>query len=82
MKLSELIRLYGDERVKFQNLDGSIDSIDYTAKKGTKITFRTEASIEPMRGTRELGLVVWFDRKALKAVMDADMAALNGGPSQ
>lgn len=72
MKLSELIIACGDDKVEFQNLDHCLMSIDYSAKKGTRISFGTEIRILPDRGTEKLGLIVWLDRKA---VADAVAAA-------
>jgi hypothetical protein len=71
MKLSELIIATGDENVQFQNLDQCSISLDYSAKKGTQITFGTEQPVN-LNGTEKLGLVVWLDRKA---VADAIAAA-------
>lgn len=62
MTLSELILAVGDDNVQFQNLDQCATDLNYSAKKGSKITFGTE---QPMTldGTQRLGLVVWLDRK-------------------
>ena len=67
MKMSELILKYGDDNVKFQNLDTSADSLNM-GKKGTKITFGTDQPIT-LKGTEMLGLVLWFDREKVAAIM-------------
>ena len=69
MKLSELIVAVGDDNVKFQNLDQSAISLDWSQKSGGRITFGTEQQIIPGEGTKQLGLVLWLDREAVaKAV--------------
>lgn len=68
MKLSQLILAIGDENVAIQNLDQCADTLDWTAKKGTKIKFGTEVPLTP-NGTAKLGLVVWLDRDAVAAAM-------------
>lgn len=70
MNLSELIAAYGDDKVRFQNLDRCADSLNYTAKSGTKITFGTEQALTP-EGTEKLGLVVWMDRARVKEIIAA-----------
>lgn len=71
MKMSELILAIGDDKVVFQNLDHALISLDYTAKRGTTITFGTQEAVTP-DGTKKLGLVLWLDR-------DAVAAAVKGG---
>jgi hypothetical protein len=66
MKLSELILAVGDENVGIQNLDVCADTLDWSAKKGTKITFRTDQRLIFDTGTEKLGLVIWLDRDAVK----------------
>lgn len=78
MKMSELIAAYGDERVEFQNLDHSLVAFDYGAKKGTTITFGTQASISPTKGTQKLGLVIWLDRERVAEIL----AASKGGTDE
>lgn len=73
MKLSELIARIGDDNVEFQNLDGSLISVDFKAKSGTKITFGTSMTAD-FDGTTKLGLVVWLDRDAVKAAVAASKA--------
>ena len=57
MKLSELIAACGDDKVEFQNLDQSLISVDFNAKRGSKITFGTSMTAG-LDGTDKLGLVV------------------------
>ena len=69
MKLSELIAKYGDEEVKFQNLDNDAISMNWSAKQGvTKVTFGTpeQAGLD---GMKKLGLVVWMDRERVKEII-------------
>ncbi len=67
MKLCELILHVGYENVKFQNVQTSMDSVNYTPK-GTKITFGTDVikSSDLISGEWEyVGLVVWLPRNKL-----------------
>lgn len=68
MKLSELILAIGDDHVQLQNLDTCADTLDWSAKRGTKITFGTEVRLTP-DGTERMGLVIWLDRAAVKAAL-------------
>lgn len=70
MRLSELIAAVGDDNVKFQNLDQSAISLDWSRKSGGRITFGTEEAIIPGDGTERLGLVLWLDRKAVAKILD------------
>lgn len=70
MKLSELIAKYGDEEVKFQNLDGCVKNMNYRAGKGTTITFGTDVLLNStLDGLAELGLVVWLDREKVEKIL-------------
>jgi hypothetical protein len=71
MKLSELIAAYGDGNVKLQLLDDCADTLNFTAKKETRITFGAPVSRGP-NGLSELGLVVWMDRKRVEEIIDAN----------
>lgn len=84
MNLSELIRLYGDDKVQFQNLDQCSTNIDWSAKKGSKITFGSEQSITMDRATggaslAKLGLVIWLDRDHVAKIIADDKAARKNG---
>lgn len=72
MKLSELISAYGDEKVQFQNLDQSAETLNFN-KGITKITFGTEQPIDPS-GTVKLGLVVWLDRDRVAEILKTSKA--------
>lgn len=72
MKMSELIRQYGDDKVQFQNLDQCASALNMN-KGTTKITFGTEQPIT-LKGTEKLGLVLWFDRKAVAEIVAANKA--------
>lgn len=50
------------------------DRIDYTAKKGTKITFGTEQALD-LDGTKDLGLVIWLPRDAVAKALAAEAAS-------
>ena len=67
LKLSELIAEYGDDKVQFQNLDQCAETLNMN-KGVTKITFGTEQPIN-MNGTKQLGLVVWFDREKVASII-------------
>lgn len=73
MKLSDLIRTIGDDKVGIQNLDTCATTLNYNAKSGTKITFGTDQSLTP-NGTEKLGMVIWLDRQAVQAVIDKEKA--------
>lgn len=68
MKLSELIAAVGDDHVRIQNLDQCADTLNWSIKKGTKITFGTDVPLTP-DGTEQLGIVVWLPRDAVKAAL-------------
>ncbi len=67
MNLSELIARYGDDKVRFQNLDQCTHAMNRT-RNGTKITFATVESFN-VDGTEKLGLVVWLDRGRVKEII-------------
>jgi len=79
MKLSELIAAYGDDKIKFQNLDECAIDMNWSAKNGTTIKFGTSENLDlhstkdcsfiSCQGTEKLGLVVWFDRDELKQII-------------
>ena len=71
MKMSELILAVGDDNVAFQNLDHCATDLNYSAKKGTKITFGTDQPVN-LEGTEKLGLVLWLDRKAVAEAVAKD----------
>lgn len=72
MKLSELILAVGDDNVRFQNLDQCAITLDWSIKKGTRITFGTEEMIVPGEGTEKLALILWFDREAVAAALQSE----------
>jgi len=67
MKLSELLKEYGDDKVQFQNLDQCADKLNMNGT-ATKITFGTEQGLT-LEGTERLGLVVWLDRDRVKEIL-------------
>lgn len=72
MKLSELIAVYGDDKVQFQNLDEC--ATDFRTSRGiTKITFGAEQPFN-LDGTEKLGLVVWLDRDLVKEIIAVNKA--------
>lgn len=75
MNLSELIAAYGDDKVQFQNLDGCGLTLDYHHKKGTTVTFGTDARIGP-NGLEKLGLVLWFDRDRVAEIVATAKSAV------
>ncbi|WP_295169804.1 hypothetical protein [uncultured Brevundimonas sp.] len=77
MRISDLILTVGDDNVRFQNLDQCASDINYSAKKGTTITFRTDQACD-LNGTTDLGLVIWLPRAAVAAALKST-AAKEGG---
>lgn len=74
MGITELLTAIGDDNIQFQNLDHCASDLNYSAKKGTKITFGTEQPVS-LEGTEKLGLVVWLDRKTVaEAIAKAGQA--------
>lgn len=71
MKVSELIVAIGDDNVRLQNLDQCADRLDWSVKRGGRITFGTDQKIIPGEGTEQLGLVLWLDRDAVAAAVAA-----------
>lgn len=69
MGLAELITAVGEDKVRFQNLDQCAITLNWSAKNGGRISFRTEQTITPGQGTDQLGLVVWLDREAVAAAI-------------
>jgi len=77
MKTSELIAAVGDDKVGVQSLDTCMIDLNWDHKKGTRITFGTDAELVDMgmSGTKRMGLIVWMDRDAVQAALDAEKAA-------
>ncbi len=77
MDLSDLIAAYGNDNVEFQMLDECAS--DLNMNKGiTKITFGTPQPID-LKGTRKLGLVMWFDRERVKEILAAEKKGKTDG---
>lgn len=72
MKMTELVLAIGDDNIQFQNLDSCADSLNMNGGV-TRITFGTEQRIS-FSGTEKLGIVLWLDRDAVKAALDAAKA--------
>lgn len=64
----ELITAIGDANIRMQNLDTSSISLDWSAKKGTKITFGTDMALTT-DGTERLGLVLWVPRDLVAKIL-------------
>jgi len=68
MKLSELLREYGDDNYKFQSLDTS--ALGFDAKKAhTEIKFGTTETFHVDK-TVKMGIVIWLDRDKVQQIMD------------
>lgn len=67
VKLSELLAKYGDDRVQFQVLDQCATALNM-GKKKTSISFDTEQKLD-LKGTLQMGLIVWLDREAVAKIM-------------
>jgi hypothetical protein len=69
VNVTELIAAVGgDDKICIQPLDACAVSLDWSAKSGSKITFRSDVHITP-DGTEKLGLVVWFPRAEVQAAL-------------
>lgn len=73
MKLSELIRLVGDDNIKFQNLNNDAWEVSKN-KRGTKISFYTdgitaEEMLQDPNTSENIGLVIWLPRKQVDSIM-------------
>lgn len=72
MELSKLIKLYGDDEIRFQNLDSCFIEVSET-KKFTKVSFGTMGvSITP-NGLKELCLIVYMDRDKVNKLTSLDI---------
>jgi len=66
--ISELISKVGDENVSIQALDGCLISANYSAKRGTVISFGTNAELL-LDGTKDMGVIVWLPRDKVKEIL-------------
>jgi hypothetical protein len=73
--ISAVMDLHELQCAIIQNLDQCATDLNM-GKKGTKITFGTEQRIG-LKGTEQLGLVLWLDRKAVADII-ADSKAEGG----
>lgn len=71
MNITGLLNAIGDEKIQMQNLDQCAVSLDYSANKGTTITFGTQAamSADDSHLTVKLGLILWLDRDDVAAAL-------------
>lgn len=70
--ITELLNQIGDADIMIQNLDHCADTIDWTAKKGTKVKFGTDVPLEPVGDgfrLQKIGIVVWLDREKVASIM-------------
>lgn len=85
MDLSDLILAIGDDNVGIQNLDQCATTLNYSARRGTTITFGTDQVLTP-NGTERLGMVIWLPRAKVEALLAAerakDVRALKSGSGQ
>lgn len=72
--MTALLNAIGDDGIGFQNLDHSLIDANWSAKKGSKITFGTDQALTP-EGPEKLGLIIWLDRKQVAETL----ARLKGG---
>jgi hypothetical protein len=68
ISMTALLCAIGDDGIAFQSLDQSLLSANWSAEKGSKITFGTEQPVN-LEGTERLGLVLWLDRKQVAETM-------------
>lgn len=69
--LSDLIKKYGDEKVKFQLLDTSIVSMK-KKRKYNEFTFATDQGFG--LETDQIGIVVWLDRDKVDEILQVNNA--------
>ena len=76
MRLSELIAAVGDENVVVQGLNECVLGCTVRKAGGYAVTFATDCMSPNDLLTRgaKVGLVVWFDRKAVDAAIAASKA--------
>lgn len=67
--LSELIKEYGDDKVKFQVMDASFISAK-RKKEHNEITFGTNAGFG-INGLDEMCFIIFMDRAKVKQIMDS-----------
>jgi hypothetical protein len=73
MNIIDLINGVGVDNVKVQFLDIATDTVNWTAKKGTKVTFGTDVAINLADNKLEmLGVVVWLPREEAMALAKKD----------
>jgi len=81
MKMSELILAIGDDNVGVQFLDQCASDLNYSAKRGTTVTFGTDQPVD-LKGTKKLGIVLWLDRDLVAAAISKASPPLDGGQGQ
>lgn len=72
VSMTDLINALGNENIRFQNLDHSLISADWSAKKGSRVTFGTDVNVKPtpgFEGLEKLGLILWLDRDLVEQTM-------------
>lgn len=69
MTLSELLKAYGDDKLKAQPLDSCIINLRLKKPGVTEITFGTEETFDLNGTTTHLGIVVWLDRDRAKEIL-------------
>lgn len=78
LKLDELVSDIGNENITMQNLDECAVELSRSNNNVTKITFLTDMPFD-MRGTERLGVVLWFERDAVRKWLDAFKARTDEG---
>lgn len=68
MNIDELIQAVGPDKVALQFLDSCATDLQWSEKRGSRITFGSDVALTP-DGTDKLGIVVWLDRAAVKAAL-------------
>lgn len=69
--ITELLTEYGEEKIRYQVLSGSLEGSQNTRKDGTtRLSFRTEMPLTDVVQERVEGFLIWLDRAEMIAAMD------------
>lgn len=76
MRLSELIAAVGDENVVVQSLNECVLGCTVRKAGGYEVRFATDqmSPVDLITRGAKVGVVVWFDRKAVDAALAASKA--------
>lgn len=70
MSIMELIAAVGLENLRIQFLDDDMTSAHWDHKKGSRITFGSDVTVDIAADRlTKLGVVIWMDREQVKSVV-------------